>query len=47
MLHVGLSVISMFNGNFNADCAVRPPSRRVAVFPDDESTVSFCDRMAI
>ena len=47
ILYVGLSVICMFNGNFSAQCAVRPPSRRVAAIPDDAitSAASFRNRM--
>ena len=35
MLHVGVSIIWMFNGNFNAECAVLPPGSNVAAIPDD------------
>ncbi|GFY31208.1 transposon Tf2-6 polyprotein [Trichonephila clavipes] len=32
---------------FNAECVVRPPSKRVAAIPDDAiaSAILFCDRM--
>ncbi|KAF0707659.1 Uncharacterized protein FWK35_00024099 [Aphis craccivora] len=33
MLQIGVSLICMFNGNFKAECAVRPPSSRVAAIP--------------
>lgn len=35
MLQIGVSLICMFNGNFKAECAVRPPSTRVAAIPDE------------
>jgi hypothetical protein len=49
VLHVGVSVIFTFNGNCSAECAVRSPSTRVAVIPDDAitSAVSFRDRMIV
>ncbi|GFX66187.1 transposon Tf2-6 polyprotein [Trichonephila clavipes] len=45
MLHVGVSITCIFNGNFNAECAVRSPSKRVAAIPDDTiaSEILFCD----
>ncbi|GFV28839.1 transposon Tf2-6 polyprotein [Trichonephila clavipes] len=42
MLHVGVSVFCKFNGSFNAECVVRPPSKRVAAIA---SAILFCDRM--
>ncbi|GFU94213.1 transposon Tf2-6 polyprotein [Trichonephila clavipes] len=47
MLHVGASVFCKFNGSFNAECVVQPPSKRVATIPDDAiaSAILFCDRM--
>ncbi|UYV66834.1 hypothetical protein LAZ67_4003034 [Cordylochernes scorpioides] len=35
ILHVGVSITCIFNGNFNAECAVRPPSKRIAAITDD------------
>ena len=35
MLQTGVSFICMFNGNFKAECTVRPPSNRVAAIPDE------------
>ncbi|GFX55069.1 transposon Tf2-6 polyprotein [Trichonephila clavipes] len=47
MLHVGASVFCKFNGSFNAECVVQPPSKRVTAIPDDAiaSAILFCDRM--
>ncbi|GFW93774.1 transposon Tf2-6 polyprotein [Trichonephila clavipes] len=47
MLHVGASVFCKFNGSFNTEYVVRPPSKRAAAIPDDAitSAVLFCDRM--
>lgn len=47
ILHVGVSVVCKFNGNFSAECAVRPPSKSVAAIPDDAiaSAILFRDRM--
>ncbi|GFT13407.1 uncharacterized protein TNCV_3200511 [Trichonephila clavipes] len=41
ILDVGVSITYIFNGNFNAECAVRPPSKRVAAIRDD--AILFCD----
>ncbi|GFX54985.1 transposon Tf2-6 polyprotein [Trichonephila clavipes] len=48
MLHVG-AVFCKFNGSFNAECVVQPPSKRVAAIPDDAiaSAILFCDRMKL
>ena len=35
MLHVGVSVPTKFNGNFSAECAVLPPSNKVAAMQDE------------
>ncbi|GBP76647.1 Transposon Tf2-6 polyprotein [Eumeta japonica] len=47
MLHVGASVFCKFNGSYNAECAVRPPPKRVPAIPDDAmaSVILFCDHM--
>ena len=47
IMHVGLLVISMFNGSFSAECTVRSLIRRVAEIPDTATinAVSFYDRM--
>jgi len=41
--------IYIFNGNFSAECAVRHPSKRVVVIPDDKiaSEILFIDRMVV
>ena len=46
ILHVGVSMIYIFNSNFSVECAVWPPSKRV-VIPDDviANAILFCDRM--
>lgn len=33
----------MFNGNLSAECAVHPPSSKVAAIPDE--AIWFCDWM--
>jgi len=41
--------IYIFIGNFSAECAVRYPSKRVVVIPDDAiaSEILFLDRMVV
>lgn len=41
ILHVGVSIVFKLSGNLSAECAVRPPSRRVAAIPDD-ANVKAC-----
>jgi len=47
-LHVGVSVICIFNSNFSAECAARLLSKRVAAIPDNAiaSAIIFRDHMA-
>lgn len=37
ILHVGISVVYMFNNNFIAECAIRPPFKSVSAIPDDKN----------
>ncbi|KAL4134683.1 hypothetical protein QTP88_006409 [Uroleucon formosanum] len=47
ILHVGVSIVFKLSGNLSAECAVRPPSRRVAAIPDDANAkaMSHLDRI--
>lgn len=47
ILHVGVSIVFNLSGNLSAECAVRPPSRRVAAIPDDANAkaMSHLDRI--
>ena len=46
MLNVGDSLLSIFNDNFSAECAVRSPSKNVAAMPEgSESAISLCERI--
>lgn len=47
ILHVGVSIVFKLSGNLTAECAVRPPSRRVAAIPDDANAkaMSHLDRI--
>jgi hypothetical protein len=40
-------IFCIFNDNLSAECAVQPPSNRVAVIPDDmiANAKLFCERM--
>lgn len=47
ILHVGHSIISIFNDSFNIKCDVRSPSIKNTAIPDETiaCAVSFRDRM--
>ena len=47
MLQVGDSLLSIFNCNFSAGWAIRPPSNNVAAIPDEasEGAISLCERI--
>jgi hypothetical protein len=40
-------LLCIFNGNFSAEWAVRPPSSKVAAIPDEvsASAILFCERI--
>lgn len=47
ILQVGVSITCTFNGNFNAECAVRPPNNVAAIPQDASAKAIFCsDRIA-
>jgi len=49
ILHVGVSAICIFNGDFSAECTIRQPSKIVAAISDDAivSVILFRDWMVV
>ena len=47
MLQVGVLLLSIFNGNFSTEWAVRLPFNNVATIPDEASAsaISLCERI--
>ncbi|XP_025418846.1 uncharacterized protein LOC112689372 isoform X1 [Sipha flava] len=47
MLQVRISLFCIFNGNFRAEWAIRPPSSKVAAMPDEvrARVISFFERI--
>ena len=47
ILQVGVSSLSIFNSNFSAEWAVRPPSNNVAAMPNEASAsaISLSERI--
>lgn len=47
ILHVGLSFDIKFSGSLKAECAVFPPSERVAAIPDDATANAIPDLLLL
>ena len=47
MLQVGVSLLSIFYGDFSAEWAVRPPSNNMAAIPDEANVIaiSSCEQI--